>query len=217
MSEKLMTLKVDTAAGITVEHLYYHQERAPAEKLLVVLPGRGYLASHPVLHYLQKMARSLGYDVLSVQYSFQVTSQASGGKTPGWEELTDEANRAICSLPRQNYGHVCFAGKSLGTPLAVTLAQNSPAQDTRLLLLTPIANAVESAGEIPTLAIIGTADAAYNADTVAADADRPNITWRVFEGLNHGLEAADNIRDDWRTSVNALVDIIAACEDFLRA
>ena len=217
MSEKLMTLSVDTAAGITVEHLYYHHERAPAEKLLVVLPGQGYLPSHPVLHYLQKMARSLGYDVLSIQYSFQAAPQASGGKAPGWDELTDEANHAMRVLPRQDYvGRsprcICFAGKSLGTPLAVTLAQSSLAEDTRLLLLTPIANAVESAGEIPTLAVIGTADTAYNAAAVAADADRANITWRVFEGLNHGLEA-----DDWRESVNALVEIIAACEDFLRA
>ena len=81
-----------------------------------------------------------------------------------------------------------------------------------LILLTPVAQATAFVGDIATLAVIGTADPMYDANLIA-DETRPNVSWRVFEGLDHGLDK----EGDWRGSISALADVTAACDDFLRA
>ena len=94
---------------------------------------------------------------------------------------------------------------------AVRLCGDCPVQKTRLILLTPIADAMERVGDLQTLAVIGTADAYF--DTLMTDHDkRPNVTWRVLEGLNHALET----EDDWRASLDALREVTAACDAFLQ-
>ena len=61
------------------------------------------------------------------------------------------------------------------------------------------------------LAIIGTADGNYNAAAVTAEAHPPTLEWRVYEGVNHGLE----VEGDWQASLRALADIMQACAAFL--
>ena len=65
-----LSIEVTTPSGVTVDHrLIAHDD---PRGLLIMLPGRGYTCDHPVLHFLRKAAADLGYDVLSVWYSFQV-------------------------------------------------------------------------------------------------------------------------------------------------
>jgi hypothetical protein len=112
----------------------------------------------------------------------------------------------------RGYDHICIAGKSMSSPVAVALAHRIAAQNISLILLTPIGTAVQDVGATRTLAVIGTADPLYSAEQVSADADRANVTWQAFLHLNHGLEMAD----DWKGSVAALGQIIGACEGFLQ-
>jgi hypothetical protein len=210
---------VDTPIGVRVNQLLIYQIEPVSRDLLVILPGRGYLRSHPVLHYLAMAALGGGYDVLALEYAFHT---ARGEIPAEWlmpDVLNAEIDAALDALPRrryEDYTHVCIAGKSLGTPLAVTLAARRPASRTSLLMLTPVGGAMHMIGSLclllPTLAIIGTADAAFDSPAVAAD-DRPGITWRVFEGLNHGLESSG----DWTASLEALRDITSVCRGFLDA
>lgn len=205
----IQQLYVKTDAGVTVgHHLFSHDE---SDKLLVILPGRGYVREHPALHYLRKMAYGLGYDVLCAQYSFQAAPQVVSFDDLGRNGLSIEAAQALRVLPERIYTRMCFAGKSLGTPLAATLAQSAPAKDLSLLLLTPVGDAIQLAGELRTLAIVGTADPAYDAALIAEGESRPHVTWRVFNDLDHGLEV-----DDWQTSLTVMSQIITACEDFLK-
>ncbi len=92
----------------------------------------------PLLHYLRKAAADLGYDVLSVWYSFQV---------PPYDYVPDQALKAevdqvVAAAMQRGYQRVIVAGKSMGTPLAVRYADRAD----RLILLTPIGTAVPDAG-----------------------------------------------------------------------
>jgi acetyl esterase/lipase len=213
MGHKIKALSVKTGSGVTTGHLFFAHDDPPSEHLLVILPGRGYTRDYPLLYVLRQMAVALGYDVLSMEYSFQADPQATSFDRLGWDGLDAEVDQVLAALPRQDYTRICFAGKSLGTPLAVQQAQKHPAPEKLLLLLTPVANAVQMAGEeIATLAVIGTADAVYNAEIIEADVRRDNVTWWVFDDLDHSLEA----KGDWQASLKALGEIMAICEDFLR-
>lgn len=207
MAHSWTSVDVVTADGVAISHRFgFHDP--PSEKLLVILPGRVYLAEHPVPYYLRQAALGLGYDVLSMQFGFQVSASAN----LSMEGLAAECRLALEPVLGRGYQKVCLAGKSLGTPLAVQLAGEMGDAEVSLLLLTPIGTAVRDCGERRTLAVIGTADRFYSSEAVAADAGRVNVAWEVFEGLNHSLE----VPGDWETNVRVLGEVIVACEAFLQ-
>lgn len=206
MSLQIETVKTASKFGVTLHHSWTRQG---SDKLLIMLPGRGYTCDHPILHYLRNAAVQQGYDVLSVQYGLQITGAEMSGETIPFAH--DDAQQAVEPLLKHGYKKVCVAGKSLGTPIAVDMGHRFTDATVSLLLLTPIGGAVMTTETLRTLALIGTADALYSADWVASFAKNPTITWRVYEGLNHSLEA----KGDWQASLKVLPEIIAECETFL--
>jgi len=123
MPAQIKSLARRTTNGVWVNHLYLQHNDPPSSRLMVILPGQGYTAEHPVLYYLRKMALSLNYDVLSVQYSFQAAPHEISPSDIGWHSLLREVSQAVESVMHPGYTDICFAGKSLGTPLAVQQAQ----------------------------------------------------------------------------------------------
>jgi acetyl esterase/lipase len=205
MSIKISTIATESRFGVTTHHLLMSQSDS-ADKLLIMLPGRGYTTEHPVMYYLRKAALNLGYDVLSIEYGFQAGHiDLNAGNMP---YLEADIQAAVASVSGHDYQRICVAGKSMGTPLAVGLAQTLAAKNISLLLLTPVTGAAQMAGTIPALAIIGTADYFYQPDAIR---DTPTLKWRVFEGLDHSLEN----KNDWHASLAVLPDIITACAEFL--
>ncbi len=196
-----MSIEITTASGIRVDHRLIAHD-AP-DRLLIILPGRGYTCDHPVLHYLRKAAADLGWDVLSVWYSFQVANVPDDEIT--LDGLAAEVDQAVDEVLKGGYRQVCIAGKSLGTPLA-TLHMH---QADRLILLTPLGTAALDAHTLPTLAIIGTADPAYQPEQINASSE--NVQWMILDGLDHGLEAAG----DWEATLDGLWQITQACAEFL--
>jgi acetyl esterase/lipase len=206
MALQYETIQVESRFGVTAHSLFITQQGG-SDKLLVMLPGRGYTNDQPVLYYLRMAALELGYDVLSVEYGFQAANiDLTPENTPF---IQDDVNQATKQVLSRGYSHVCIAGKSLGTPLAAGLAENLTNTSVSLILLTPIGGVTLGLGSIPTLAIIGTADKQYVPEHVK---DEPHLTWRVFDDLDHSLEK----RGDWRASLAVLQTIITDCETFLR-
>lgn len=196
-----MSIEVLTASGVRVDHRLIAHDTP--DRLLIILPGRGYTCDHPVLHYLRKAAAGLGWDVLSVWYSYQVATLPDEAVT--FEGLALEVDQAIGEVLKRGYNSVAIAGKSLGTPLAALHAH----QADRLILLTPIGTAALDVEPVPTLAVIGTADPVYNPEQI--NASGANVQWMIMDGLDHSLEA----HGDWETSLDALGEIIQACAEFL--
>ena len=197
-------IRVESPFGVTVEHqLEVHQPRS--ERLLVILPGRGYLVSHPVLFHVGQVAWQHGWDVLPVTYGFQV-----GGDPGAITEalLAEEVRLATSGVLARGYREVCVVGKSMGTPLAMDLVRSVAAERRSQILLTPIGPALSPPGDVRTLAIIGTADPLYRPDL---EGGAGSIEWLVLEHLDHGLVDPAS----WRRSVASLEAILAACEAFL--
>jgi hypothetical protein len=201
-------IRVESPFGVTVEQRFHvHEPRS--DRLLVVLPGRAYLVSHPVLFHVDQMSYERGWDVLPVQYGFQLGGDLGAGQEP---LLAEDVRLATAPALERGYREVCVVGKSLGTPLAMELARTAAAaaaaESVSRILLTPIGTALAPADGIRTLSIIGTADPLY-APGLAVDT--ATTTWRVFERLDHGLVD----EGDWRFSIGSLAAIVAACEEFI--
>jgi hypothetical protein len=192
--------------GRAIRHRYIFHAETRSNRLMVLLPGWGYTSDMPLMYFLREAAFQAGWDTLSITYAFQTYPDADSGN------LLDEVQMAL-DLPAIKdapYKQLCTAGKSMGTPLAVELARQSTIPNISLILLTPIRNAHLQIGAIPTLAVIGTADDFYHPELTQNPV--PNLTWRVFDGLNHSLQ----IPSEWKQSIEVLGQIIGLCADFLQ-
>jgi hypothetical protein len=209
MALQFSAIETESRFGAKTRSSFIFHDAPGSTRLVVLLPGRGYTCDHPVLHYVRAMALHNGFDVLSVQYGFQAAqTDLKMEDMPHWQS---EALVTVEQVFARGYASIRVVGKSLGTLLTAELARRATANDTALIQLTPIRGAMDALDGLRTLAIIGTADPAYAPDVVEATSGQPNITWRVFDGLNHSLEK----EDDWRASLAVLPDIIAACEAFI--
>lgn len=209
MTVTIETLSYNSAFGVSVSLPFFRHD-PPSDRLMVLLPGRGYTIDHPLLFHLRYVALENGWDALPVQYGFQVT-----GGDFGPEQLPlvqQDVALAVRPVLERGYRHLCVAGKSLGTPLAVDLAQSAGVEAVSQVLLTPIGGVMQAVGDVRTLAVVGTHDALYSPDIVRLTESSPHITWRVFDDLDHALIN----RNNWRMSLQALHDIMLACELFLR-
>jgi len=205
MGYNTTTIETQSPFGVTARHPFTAHEPA-SDKLVILLPGRGYTNEGPIMFHTRQMALENGYDVLAVQYGFQA---ANGDLRPEqFPFLPQDVDLAVGSVLKRGYREICVVGKSLGTPLAVELAKNITAEKISLILLTPIGGALYGLNGLRTLAVIGTADPIYTPEMVKT----PDIQWKVFDGFNHGLILEGN----WRVSVHALHDMIQACEQFMR-
>lgn len=209
MSVKVTTLTHASPFGVEVSSPL-HQHDGPAERLLVLLPGRGYTVGHPLLFHLLHLALENGWDALAVSYGFQ----AAGGdfRPEQFPLLQQDVALATAPALARGYRQVCVAGKSLGTPLAVDVARSAKAEQVSLILLTPVSGVMQALDGIRTLAVIGTDDPLYSPETVRLTEGDAHIEWRVYDGLDHALM----VKDDWRASVAALRQIMGDCERFLR-
>lgn len=205
MSLQFSTIDTPSRFGMTIRHPFAAQEGG-SDKLLILLPGRGYTVDHPLLYMLRKAALQSGWDVLSVQYGFALADRDLDAESIS--SVQEDVDAATAPVLARGYTQVCIAGKSLGTPLAAELGRRLTAERVSLIMLTPIGGATQGLGHLRTLAVVGTADPLYMPDMVT---DEPHIQWLVIEGVNHSLEH----KDDWRASLKVLSEVTGVCAAFL--
>ncbi len=209
MTHEVSTITVNSPFETTI-HNRFNYHTPPVDKLMILLPGRGYTVDNPALFHLLFLGLENGYDVLPVQYGFQVNqSELEPAQMP---YLMQDVQIAVEQVLERNYREICVVGKSLGTPLALELAKILDADKVSLVLLTPIGPALQNLPDLPTLAVIGTGDPFYSAEMVQETDKHPNLQWVVLDDLNHGLL----IETDWKTSVQSLYTILEHCEQFLK-
>ena len=205
-------LLVATAYGVSTRNRFISHP-APTGKLAVILPGRDFSCDRPALFYLRQIALAAGYDVLCLQYGFQVT-----GSDPAPAE-TDQQARAEASdalgqaMALRRYSEVCFIGKSMGTQVALALAAEKVAEQQAAILLTPVWLGLGPYDGLRTLAVIGTADPAYGGPEYDAARERNDADWVGLEGVGHNLEHGAG----WSHSLAALQQVLREAESFLRS
>ncbi len=192
--------------GIDLPHMFTTQS-SPSNKLMILLPGKGYIAESPLMRYIGQMGYQNGYDTLHVRYAIHRTQLDDW--LPRFADLHADTQEAVSHAVSEQYTSVCVVAKSLGTVIAVQLLQHLSVNNLSTIMLTPIQSAMTMIGDTRALSIIGTADPAYEADMIKPT---DKHTWQVYDDLNHSLE----YRGSWAESVKILPNILEHCEAFIQ-
>lgn len=187
---------------------WLRQTQPVAKRLAVMLPGQNFPCSTGPLFYLRSLMLQRGFDLLAVEYGFQVT------RTPhDLDQVWGEVRSAVDQALAAGYEEVCFIGKSMGSPIAAQLARESRDKLAKVsaILLTPVWGALDPADGLRALAIIGTDDPVCAEPLYLAARERADMEWLVLDGLNHGL----NDPADWANAVAGLSELLRRCDGFL--
>jgi len=203
---RVTNIPIESAFGVTLHQEYYASDPR-SDKLMILLPGKGYTIHSPLFHYIKPMGIQNGFDVLSINYAIHVT------QVDNWitriSDIQADTQKAVDHVLQHDYQTVCVVGKSLGTPIAATIANQLDAPNKSVLMLTPIQAAMSMLNQIRTLGIIGTSDPAYDPELIV---ETDTQSWLVFDDLNHSLE----YRNDRNKSLDVLKQILSSCESFIK-
>lgn len=186
---------IQSAAGhkITLEKI---GEENPTGKTAIILPGLAYTADHPILNFSALCADQNQFQPLLVRYDYGTAFE--GKDTDGILQLLSldasliaTAVRA-CAPPE----HVVIIGKSLGCLIAA-LMDDFAANSRAIAWLTPnithqhlmtsiIAHRQSFVG-------IGDQDKYFAKQQIDKLKVAKNVTLSIAEGLNHGMEARNNV------------------------
>lgn len=196
------------------------RQDGPASRLAVFFPGLTYRTTMPVLYYPRQLLLARGYDVLSVDYTYD--------RIPEFMALDEEekvawigadAREAMSvALALGDYGHFTLVGKSLGTAAMAAVAPDEPRlASADLVWLTPgfkTHGVLEGMARSPqrSIVVLGTADPHYEESYVAAARTRGS-TVVLMPNLDHGLESPGDLAG----SLNAMREIIERLSTWLDA
>ncbi len=161
------------------------------KKIACIFPGIGYTCDKPLLYYSEKLLRSLGWDIVRVQYhdlpekvrGDQEKMHASINLT--WEQTKEK----LQEIDWTSYSRILFISKSIGTINAVAYSHSNqlPCQH---VLFTPLEGTFSF--PIPNgIAFHGTADPWADTARLCNLARQKNVPLNIIEGANHSLETGD--------------------------
>jgi hypothetical protein len=167
----------------------------PSDSLAIILPGVGYTAQAPLLHYSSDVFLKKECDVLKVNYRYpkEVFSALTD------EEFTSDVQLVIDTATKEHtYSKLIFVAKSIGTIALSHLLHKTAYQNAHTIWLTPLLknnHIYTSLLEKTTtgLCIIGDKDPHYDPKKLEEIKSNKNISLSVVEGGNHSLEYEDNV------------------------
>ncbi|MFP3714085.1 hypothetical protein [Puerhibacterium sp. TATVAM-FAB25] len=176
------------------------------DRVATILPGQGYTAQGPLLHYAATVLRDAGWTIRTLVWDGECR-----GRSEAREVYGHVVRDGVTSLPGSRH---LVVGKSLGT-LAMPVAARMGVPG---VWLTPLISehgtldvreATLGLGvhQVPALLVGGTADALW--DTHVAKASGVRVL--EVEGANHSME----VRGDWRRSLEVLDQVTAAVADLV--
>lgn len=180
-------------------------------KLAVLFPGIGYHCDKPLLYYAAKLAKAAKYEVLPVSYTgFPEKVRGNADKMRECLDIAwSQANELLESVDWSVYNNILFIGKSIGTIVGSSFAEQRGLA-VHSILLTPLAETFRSVSG-NAVAFHGTADPWAETDAIVEACRERGIPLYQTEGANHSLETGDVRRD-----VDILKDTIQKIEAFIR-
>jgi len=199
---KAKILETSSSTGnVTIRCQLLQQE---GEHLLVRLPGVS--RANAVMEFLEQIGEDLGYDLLEIPYGFHVAQ--TDFEFTQIPDIRQDVVNILTQALEHDYQSVVLVGKSLGTMIAVSLLPDFP-QVKKLILLTPVQKSHTMTGNVPTLAVIGTADSRYDPAMIQ---NSDTLQWLVYENMDHGLM----IPGDIHATLRCLPQMLHVCEEFLQ-
>jgi len=165
-----------------------------ASKLAILLPGAGYTAQAPLLHYSTGVFSHKSVDVLQVNYTYNDRFYDSFTMDELVEAIKHDVGTVIDKVLEENsYDGYYLVGKSLGTIAMASLLDKEIFHNAKAVWLTPLLNRddvfesmLHSRNE--SLCFIGDDDTHYNAERYRQFANNPKLVSRLLEGADHSLQ-----------------------------
>ena len=178
--------------------------------LVVILPGIGYTCDKALLDYSKKLACELGYDVLPIEYGFQVARKQMV-HLDEFNIVIKETKEILLKALDEKYKNIIFIGKSIGTLIQASIQSGLTNYEIKNVYLTPISETVKVGIKDNSLVISGNADPMINSQSLEALRNNKNIKYIEIDGADHSL----NIRNDILKSIEILGTIIKIEKEYL--
>jgi hypothetical protein len=184
----------------------------------LVFPGIGYRFERPLLAAGERLASSLGYELLEVSYDgFERGIRGNPEAIRRAIRMACEKSEAILSgVKMESYPEILMISKSVGTVAAASylsghLGELPRGAKIRSLYFTPLAETFDYAPKGIGLVFHGTADPWARTEAVTKGCKERNLPLVQVEGGNHSLECGTAARDK-----EVLSRVTRLCELYLR-
>lgn len=186
----------------------YFLSPSGSSSLLVLFPGMGYTCDKPLLHYAKACGMASGYDVLCIRYGSMTfrKEKIQASIQPAYEI----ALQTIKHFSLQEYTHIRFISKSLGTIVAGRIAESYTSYDIQHMFLTPLKETIPYMKSSTDITISGDEDPMISRETLMDIAQLP-IQSYVLSKANHSLEVIEHPK----ISVEYLQQVVTLYQGFL--
>lgn len=211
---EISSIKIIGSEGFQLNNSYFSMGDN-FKGLAIFFPGAGYTCDMPALYYPRKVLLSKGYDVLTLEYSFQKEGKMFGRETMK-SVLIDGENAVKSAINEKPYENFILVGKSLGSRVLSHLLVSYPQlSNSKAIYLTPVYsedfNRITGKVEQETLMVIGTEDQFYVPELIEDLKKEKDFKLVVLDKADHGLE----VQGDCLKSIDLQKTICKEIDDFI--
>lgn len=181
-----------------------------SDTLAVILPGIGYTIDRVTLEYSSELALKLGFDLLKVEYGFQVARKEFNLEKE-FDIIVEETLEIVQNALNENYKNIVIIGKSIGTCVQNLLNDRIEGYNIENIYISPINKTVEMGIKENSLVITGTKDPLLSKENLEKIKDISGADLVTIKDGNHAL----NIEKDPIKSLRSQTEVIEFMEGFL--
>lgn len=181
-----------------------------SDTLAVILPGIGYTIDRVTLEYSSELALKLGFDLLKVEYGFQVARKEFNVEKE-FDIIVEETLEIVQNALSENYKNIVIIGKSIGTCVQNLLNDRIEGYNIENIYISPINKTVEMGIKENSLVITGTKDPLLSKENLEKIKDISGADLVTIKDGNHAL----NIEKDPIKSLRSQTEVIEFMEGFL--
>lgn len=182
-----------------------------SDTLVVLLPGIGYTVDRPLMDYSKKLALELGYDVLQIEYGFQIVRKIFDRENE-FQYVKRESIEIFKNALNDNYKKIIFISKSIGTIINTILCNEVKGREVKNIYLTPVNETLKVGVKENSLVISGTSDPLINKETIEVIRKIKGVNLIEIKNADHSL----NINGSVLESIEILNKVIEAEKDYLK-
>lgn len=182
-----------------------------SDTLAVILPGIGYTVDRPLMDYSKKLALELGYDVLQIEYGFQIVRKILDRENE-FQYVKRESIEIFKNALNDNYKKIIFISKSIGTIINTILCNEVKGCEVKNIYLTPVNETLKVGVKENSLVISGTSDPLINKEAIEVIRKVKGVNLIEIKNADHSL----NINGSVLESIEILNKVIKAEKDYLK-
>ncbi|MDG5473484.1 alpha/beta hydrolase [Jeotgalibacillus sp. ET6] len=199
---------------LLVPYTLFKQEQPKG--LVIVLPGLGYTAQAPLLHYTTGIYINRGFDVLQVNYRYSSPDYDHFDQSELIKALNFDIHTVINTLlENESYEDYYLIGKSLGTIAVSSLLKMETFSQAKTVWMTPLLHKDDVRAAMLNhhaegLCFIGSEDPYYQEERFNQLKHNAALSSFCFPEADHSLE----LKKDTQGSIKILSDIMDQINSF---